>query len=398
MVLGATGTGKTTLIDGMVNYILGVQWKDDFRYKLSVEDQHAFKCHSPTKGITAYTIYPTEDSAVPYTFTIIDTPGFDDSEGLKKDGTIIDQIKEFLSMSPPEGIDHLDGIGFVTQASTVRLTLKQEYVLDSILSIFGRDITKNIFIMLTFADCYCRPMPSSHEVISNVDVLSAKYFKFNNSALFSENSRKADDMFDEMFWKMGARSFRAFFAELENSQCISLHLTKEVWKQSEQVHTLIRELDQQITIASSKIDQLRHEERVLQQCTNEIQASKQFPFFTYAEQATKLRKSDPKQVEYSIKHLNEDIRVVEAQITAIKDQIQQGLRRLDEVALRPSPLMQYQYLERLIESEKMEARPGWQKRVFYYEEAKHHAEIWPHVKDVDVRQMMEGTPSNEVKW
>ncbi|KAG8127218.1 hypothetical protein E2320_014150 [Naja naja] len=34
LVMGATGCGKTTLINGMINYILGVQWENNFRFKL----------------------------------------------------------------------------------------------------------------------------------------------------------------------------------------------------------------------------------------------------------------------------------------------------------------------------------------------------------------------------
>jgi flagellar biosynthesis GTPase FlhF len=31
MLVGATGTGKTTMINGIANYIFGTKWEDDFR-------------------------------------------------------------------------------------------------------------------------------------------------------------------------------------------------------------------------------------------------------------------------------------------------------------------------------------------------------------------------------
>ena len=96
MVVGATGAGKTTLINGMVNYILGVEWADKFRYKLVVEDSKVSQAFSQTRDITAYTIYPMKGSAISYTFTIIDTPGFGDTGGLKRDKEITNQVKEFF--------------------------------------------------------------------------------------------------------------------------------------------------------------------------------------------------------------------------------------------------------------------------------------------------------------
>ena len=34
MVTGQTGAGKTTLIDSLANYLLGVEFYDQFRYKI----------------------------------------------------------------------------------------------------------------------------------------------------------------------------------------------------------------------------------------------------------------------------------------------------------------------------------------------------------------------------
>ena len=248
MMVGATGAGKTTLINGMVNHILGIKWADKFRYKIVEEDCEVSQASSQTKEITAYTFHPMKDSAVPYTFTIIDTPGFGDTEGLKRDKEITDQIKEFFSIPPPDGIDHIDGIGFVTQASLARLTPTQEYIFTSILSIFGKDMAENIFILITFADGQTPPVM---EAIKKAKIPAQKFHKFNNSAIFADNTETAqknedeedeDDHFDKMFWKMGARSFKAFFSDFEKSRSVSLQLTQEVLKEREQLQNMVEGL------------------------------------------------------------------------------------------------------------------------------------------------------------
>ena len=34
LLVGATGTGKTTLVDGIINFVTGVAWKDPYRFSL----------------------------------------------------------------------------------------------------------------------------------------------------------------------------------------------------------------------------------------------------------------------------------------------------------------------------------------------------------------------------
>lgn len=461
MVVGATGAGKTTLINGMVNYILGVEWKDDFRFKLIEENSGVSQANSQTKNITAYTFYPMNGSAVPYKFTIIDTPGFGDTEGLRRDKVITNQIKEFFSIPPPNGIDHLDGVGFVTQASLARLTPPQEYIFDSVLSIFGNDVSKNIFMMLTFADGQYPPVL---EAIKKANIPCEKSFKFNNSALFAKNA-ETEESFDAMFWKMGFRSFQSFFAEFAKSESVSLRLTKEVLKERDQLQTLIEGLNPQITMGLNKIEEMRQEELVLQHHEMEIETNKEFiysvditkprqidlkgtgrhtttclrcnytchkdcaiaddnekrgcwamnpngncrictlnciwsdhknlPYLIEYESVTETRTSDDlkkkydtavsgkSKVEGMIVQLEDFLQGVHSRVMSMIYQAQQSLFRLDEIALKPNPLTQVQYLELLIESEKNEAKPGWKKRVEYYEEARRQAEILSKVKDVN---------------
>ena len=76
MVKGATGAGKSTLINGMVNYILGVEWNDDFHFKMIVEDAK-WQTEGVIDHVTAYTIHLMEGPRIDYTFTIIEHQGLE---------------------------------------------------------------------------------------------------------------------------------------------------------------------------------------------------------------------------------------------------------------------------------------------------------------------------------
>ena len=289
MVVGATGAGKTTLINGMVNYVFGVDWKDDFRLMLVTENTAKSQAHSQTDLITAYTIYPTHGSQFRYALTIIDTPGFGDTRGLERDKRIIQQIKEFFSVKDGNGIDHLNGIGFVAQASLARLTPIQSYVFHSILSVFGNDVANNLFIMVTFADGQAPPIMAA---ITEAKIECKKHYKFNNSALFASNKENTDDDeedFDRMFWKMGFISFKKFFDEFTKAQEVSLTLTKEVLEERQQLEITVQGLQQQISAGVAKLEELRQEEIILQQREAEIASNKDF---TYTVTLTKQRKVD----------------------------------------------------------------------------------------------------------
>ena len=289
MIVGATGAGKTTLINGMINYIYGVDWKDDFRLMLVTENTSKSQAHSQTNLITAYTIYPTHGSNLRFPLTIIDTPGFGDTRGLERDKLIIQQIQDFFSIKDGNGIDHLDGIGFVAQASLARLTPIQNYVFHSILSVFGNDVANNLFIMVTFADGQDPPVMAA---IAEAKIECKKYFKFNNSALFASNQQSTgedDENFDKMFWKMGYISFKKFFSEFSAAQSVSLYLTKEVLRERRQLELTVQSLQEQIAAGVAKLDELRQEELVLQQREAEIATNKDFK---YKVEVTKQRKID----------------------------------------------------------------------------------------------------------
>ena len=275
MILGATGSGKTTLINSMINYVFGVEYEDKFRFKLVTEEESGGRnqAHSQTSWITAYTIHHQNGFKVPYTLTIIDTPGFGNTKGIQRDTEITKQINNFFNVHGDEGIDHIDAVAFVSQSSLPRLTLAQKYIFDQILSLFGKDIGENIYLMLTFSD---GKAPQVLNGIEEARMPYQEFFKFNNSVIFDDNT--AEDEFATMFWKMGMRSFEKFFEHFSNIVPKSLTQTKSVLRERERIETQITGLKFEIKKGQNKLELLKKEVEVVEQHKADLERNKDFTY------------------------------------------------------------------------------------------------------------------------
>ena len=450
MVVGSTGSGKTTTVNAMINHVIGVQWKDDFRLKMIHElssNQGAAtignQAHSQTQFVSCYTLPYMEGLEIPFNLTIVDTPGFGDTRGIDHDQAITEQIRRFFNTKGSAGIDHVDAICFIAQAGNPRLTPTQQYVFDRIMAMFGKDIKKNILVLFTFADGQ-KPQALSAMLEAGILEDESNFFKFNNSALFVANSGEDDeDNFDRMFWKMGIKSFEKFFKGLAVMEPKSLVLTKQVLDERAQLEVRLSGLREKIELGVIKLSELQQLKRMCNQHAADINANWDFKFTVEEPKRVQLElatgtyttnclvcnftchfpckiprnenkdrcaaMSDgscqkcPNNCHWS-KHVNDayrfetqyvtvekeydDIRkryntaveglsMAEAVIQQVEEdfnntnrivlnfvaEMQRGLKKLSEIALKKDPLQQVDYLNLLIDSEKSQAKPGWHDRV-----------------------------------
>ena len=192
------------------------------------------------------------------------------------------------------GIDKFDAVGFVVPTSLPRLTPTQCYIFESTLSLFGRDIAENFSLVLTFADEQIPPVLSA---IQDAKLPCETFYKFNNSSVFV-NSKKAplsteneeiDDNFDEMFWKMGEKSFGNFLQDLSKVHPSDLTLTKEVLLERNNLEVIIDNLHATIKAGTFKLEELTKNYETLRNHLVDIDRNRNYEY-TISEEITETKK------------------------------------------------------------------------------------------------------------
>ena len=227
MVVGATGRGKTTLINRMINYLFGVKYSNTCRFRL-IEETKLSETKSNTKDITKYTLYR---SRLEYNITVIDTPGFDSTEGKYDDQSTLAKIKYLFESGNVEAVD---AICIVENCAITRLTLSQIYVYKTIATTFGKNVKDNVFIMIT----HCNDLPDGDipsqplailENFTEEGIPYKLFCLFNNKHIYKKQPRNPTKAtIENAYWDMSTKSFEQFFESLGTTNPISLKLTTEI--------------------------------------------------------------------------------------------------------------------------------------------------------------------------
>ncbi|ETE57006.1 Receptor-type tyrosine-protein phosphatase S, partial [Ophiophagus hannah] len=281
LVMGATGCGKTTLINGMINYILGVQWEDNFRFKVIHETTQRSKAGSRTSEVTAYVVNHQKGFRIPYSLTIIDTPGFGGTRDSEQDKLIEEQLLEFFST--PGGIEHIDAICLVAQAFLAHSTHAQKHIFDSMLSMLGKDLKDNIQLLITFADGGTPPVL---EALKEAELPCAQdesgtplHFRFNHSALFAPRENGGShNAIAKIFWKTSTESMKDFFDSIKMLEPKKLTLTTEVLKEHRSLDGTLEGLQNKLRATLIEVKELKVIQVALEQCTIDVLASRDFEY------------------------------------------------------------------------------------------------------------------------
>lgn len=125
--MGETDSGKTTLLDAFVNYLAGMNFDDQWRYKLVDENdiRDVPPGYSQKSEIISYYVNYQRQDGNEINIRIVDTPGLGDTGGVGKDNEIIKKFEEFFHTTT-----ELDYVLVTVKASTTRWTQNSQYIYD----------------------------------------------------------------------------------------------------------------------------------------------------------------------------------------------------------------------------------------------------------------------------
>uniref|UniRef100_A0A3B1JAY1 AIG1-type G domain-containing protein n=1 Tax=Astyanax mexicanus TaxID=7994 RepID=A0A3B1JAY1_ASTMX len=280
LMVGATGTGKSTLINAMVNYMLGVEFSD--RIWCEIIETKENQTDSHTKTVTVYDVHAEEN---PFSLTVIDTPGYGGIEGIKEDLKITQSLYELFKSK--DGIHEIDVACLVVSASTTRLTNTQRYVFDAILSLFGKDMEKNITVLITRSPK--KPI-NAIKAIKEANIKCAKetdgepvYFRFDYSYCEAMNENFGDEEYEEEYkesWNLSQKNMMSFFAHLTNRtiQNVSLRVTETVANYRKKLMESITHVKEQIEEKEKQKTELEQAKTALEQHEKEKKDSNDFEY------------------------------------------------------------------------------------------------------------------------
>uniref|UniRef100_A0A671RZT7 Uncharacterized LOC107681792 n=1 Tax=Sinocyclocheilus anshuiensis TaxID=1608454 RepID=A0A671RZT7_9TELE len=275
LLLGETGVGKTTLVNTMVNYLLGVKFEDEIWYEIT-EETAGDQAESQTSEITVYEVFPVNSHM---SLTIIDTPGYGDTRGLDKDLEVAENLATLFQSN--DGVCEVDAVCFVIQASKNRLSDRQHYIISSVLSLFGKDIVNNIVFLITHSDGL--PPKNVLDSINKAKIPCRRdksgqpvYFLFNNRQAEAHQNERRYIRAQRDAWKDSMEEMKQFLQSLNEMNRKNLELTSDVLMERIRFEATICNLQLRVQEKESKKSEKLQIQEAIRKNKEKIERCKNF--------------------------------------------------------------------------------------------------------------------------
>ncbi|XP_018945637.2 uncharacterized protein LOC109074040 [Cyprinus carpio] len=275
LLVGETGAGKTTLINSMVNYLLGVKFENEIWYEIT-EEEARDQSESQTSEITMYEVFPIRS---PISLTIIDTPGYGDTRGLDKDLEVVENLSALFQSN--DGVCEVDAVCFVIQASKNHLSDRQHYIISSVMSLFGKDIVNNIVFLFTHSDGL--PPKNVIGAINKAKIPCRRdksgqpvHFLFNNRQTEGRHTKERHIRAQRDAWEDSVDGMKHFLQSLNEMNRRSLEMTSDFLIERIRFEAFICNVTLQIQEKELKIAEKHQIQEAMMQNKEKIDECKNF--------------------------------------------------------------------------------------------------------------------------
>ncbi|XP_008400595.1 uncharacterized protein LOC103460265 [Poecilia reticulata] len=267
LLVGETGAGKSTMINALVNYTLGVKFEEEVWYQIVEKEEEG-----QTSDVIVYQIFGFEGRTLPFSLTIIDTPGFGDAREIKCDNI---GKKIFALFRSEDGVHQINAVGLVMKASDNRLSDRLMYIFDSVMSLFGKDLERNIVALITHSDG--RPPKNALQALEATNIKSStnefSYFLFNNC---QHEDRTKDRVFLVRANETSLKGCKGFTDFLDKTEPQPLMITVEVLNERIRLTACIQNLKERIKLNELKQKEIRQIKEDLNKHEDEMKENKEF--------------------------------------------------------------------------------------------------------------------------
>ncbi|XP_074547057.1 uncharacterized protein LOC141805767 [Halichoeres trimaculatus] len=286
LLVGETGAGKTTMINALVNYAIGVKWEDNIWFEIVEEktknaqgdqDKEKGQCESQTSDVIVYEIFGFEDKTLPYSLTIIDTPGYGDTRGTEQDDEISRRLFDLFRSE--DGVHEINVVGLVLKASENRLSDRLRYIFDSVVSLFGKNLEENLITLITHSDGITPE--NALKALEDANLKCAKdednepvYFMFNNHQIKQKTRKNKTAL--KCAWDLTNSQMEEFTEFLKNSKPRSLITTVEVLNSRIRLTACIQNLQERVELIELKQKEIQQTQDNLKKHEEEMKSNQNY--------------------------------------------------------------------------------------------------------------------------